>query len=191
MPEPWLSKYKGKYDQGYDAIRAARIARLQSRGIVPYSFTPSKPAPETLTSSPASAKNGTSAALYTSAVHDAADGYVDYRAGLINKGWSSLTDLEKKAQARYMEIYAGMVSNLDYHVGRLIQHLQDIGEYDDTFILFHSDNGADGWPISPGDPKATDEGNAAAGVYETLGSDNGLVNAKRCRIHYGQCAGPR
>ncbi len=35
VPEPWLSKYKGKYDQGYDAIRAARIARLQSRGLVP------------------------------------------------------------------------------------------------------------------------------------------------------------
>ncbi len=82
-----------------------------------------------------------------------------------------------------MEIYAGMVANLDYHVGRLIQHLQDIGEYDKTFILFHSDNGAEGWPISPGDPKATDEGNAAAGVYETLGGDNGQQNAKS--IHYG------
>ena len=183
VPEPWLSKYKGKYDQGYSAVRAARIARLQSLGVIPTSLTPSTPAPETLTSSAASAMNGKTGALYTSAVHSAADGYVDYRAGLVNKGWSSLSDLEKKAQARYMEIYAGMVSHLDYNIGRLIQHLQDIGEYDKTFILFHSDNGAEGWPISGGDPKATDEANAAAGVFETLGADNGAQNAKS--IHYG------
>jgi len=83
-----------------------------------------------------------------------------------------------------MEIYAGMVSNLDYHIGRLIQHLQDIGEYEKTFIVFHSDNGAEGWPIDSGaDPKTTDEANAQPGVFETLGSDNGLQNAKN--VKYG------
>jgi arylsulfatase len=183
VPEPWFSKYKGSYDQGYDPIRAARIARLKSLGVIPNSLTPSNPAPENLTQV-ASANNGTSSAKYISAVHPASDGYVDYHAGAINKNWSTLSDLEKKSQARYMEIYAGMVSNLDYHIGRLIQHLQDIGEYEKTFIVFHSDNGAEGWPIDSGaDPKATDEGNAAPGVYETLGADNGKQNAKS--IHYG------
>jgi arylsulfatase len=184
VPEPWLSKYKGKYDQGYDAIRAARIARQKALDIIPNSFTPSTPQPETLVTTPASANNGKSGAQYISAVHPASDGYVDYHAGAVDKYWSSLSDLEKKSQARYMEIYAGMVSALDYHIGRLIQHLQDIGEYDKTFIVFHSDNGAEGWPIDNGaDPKKTDEANAQPGVFETLGTDNGLQNAKN--VKYG------
>jgi arylsulfatase A-like enzyme len=184
VPEPWLSKYRGRYDQGYDAIRNARIARLQSLGIIPYSWTPHPVLPETLTRPAPSANNGTAAAKYLSAVHALADGYVDYGPGYVNKGWASLTDLEKASQARYMEIYAGMVSNLDNNIGLLIQHLKDIGAYDDTFVMFQSDNGAEGWPIDSGaDPKATDEANAAPAVFATLGTDNGLTSAKR--LQYG------
>ncbi len=184
VPEPWLSKYRGRYDAGYDAIRAARITRLQNLGIIPYSWTPHPAVPEVLTQNPGTANNGTVNAKYLSAVHDAADGYVDYGQNFVNKNWTSLSALEQKAQARYMEIYAGMVSNLDYNVGLLIQHLKDIGEYDDTFIMFQSDNGAEGWPIDSGaDPKATDESYASAAIYPTLGTDNGTQNARR--LQYG------
>lgn len=41
-----------------------------------------------------------------------------------------------------MELYAGMVDNLDYNIGRLIDYLKDIGEYENTLIVFMSDNGA-------------------------------------------------
>jgi arylsulfatase A-like enzyme len=43
-----------------------------------------------------------------------------------------------------MELYAGMVENLDYHVGRLVEHLKEIGEYDNTIFLVFGDNGAEG-----------------------------------------------
>ena len=43
-----------------------------------------------------------------------------------------------------MELYAGMVENLDFHVGRLVQHLKDIGEYDNTIFIVFGDNGAEG-----------------------------------------------
>ena len=43
-----------------------------------------------------------------------------------------------------MEIYAAMVSNMDYHIGRLLQYLEKTGKLDNTFIVFISDNGADG-----------------------------------------------
>jgi arylsulfatase A-like enzyme len=43
-----------------------------------------------------------------------------------------------------MEIYAGLVENLDYHVGRLIDHLKQIGEYDNTIFIVFGDNGAEG-----------------------------------------------
>jgi arylsulfatase len=56
--------------------------------------------------------------------------------------WDDLSEEEKSKESRKMEIYAGMVSNLDENVGRLIQHLKEIGEYDNTVIIFMSDNGA-------------------------------------------------
>jgi arylsulfatase A-like enzyme len=43
-----------------------------------------------------------------------------------------------------MELYAGMVENLDFHVGRLIDHLKSIGEYDNTIFIVFGDNGAEG-----------------------------------------------
>jgi arylsulfatase len=43
-----------------------------------------------------------------------------------------------------MELYAGMVENLDHHVGRLIDHLKQIGEYENTIFIVFGDNGAEG-----------------------------------------------
>ncbi len=43
-----------------------------------------------------------------------------------------------------MELYAGMVENLDFHVGRLIDHLKEIGEYENTVFIVFGDNGAEG-----------------------------------------------
>ena len=43
-----------------------------------------------------------------------------------------------------MELYAGMVENMDYHIGRLIDHLKKIGEYDNTIFIVFGDNGAEG-----------------------------------------------
>jgi arylsulfatase A-like enzyme len=43
-----------------------------------------------------------------------------------------------------MELYAGMMENMDYHVGRLIQHLKQIGEYENTIFIVFGDNGAEG-----------------------------------------------
>ena len=56
--------------------------------------------------------------------------------------WDSLSTTEQKREARKMELYAGMVDNLDYNIGRLIDYLKDIGEYENTLIVFMSDNGA-------------------------------------------------
>ena len=44
-----------------------------------------------------------------------------------------------------MEAYAGMIDNMAYHVGRIITVLKDIGEYDNTIVMFTSDNGPNPW----------------------------------------------
>lgn len=60
-----------------------------------------------------------------------------------------------------MEVYAGMVEALDYRYGRVIDFLKDIGEYENTVILFLFDNGANPWYSAdyPGadDPKFLDQ----------------------------------
>ncbi len=58
------------------------------------------------------------------------------------KPWDSLSPEEQKKEARKMELYAGMVDNLDHNIGRLLKYLKGIGKYDNTLILFMSDNGA-------------------------------------------------
>ena len=50
---------------------------------------------------------------------------------------------QKKLSARRMEIYAAMLSNMDYHIGRVLDHRQKIGLLDDTVVIFLSDNGAE------------------------------------------------
>ncbi|MEN8130195.1 MAG: sulfatase-like hydrolase/transferase [Pseudomonadota bacterium] len=44
-----------------------------------------------------------------------------------------------------MEVYAGMLDNMDYHFGRVVNFLKDIGEYDNTIVIFLSDNGPNPW----------------------------------------------
>ncbi len=43
-----------------------------------------------------------------------------------------------------MELYAGMVENMDFHIGRLVSYLKEIGEYDNTIFIVFGDNGAEG-----------------------------------------------
>lgn len=57
--------------------------------------------------------------------------------------WENLSIEEKKYNAKSMAVYAGMVDAMDHHIGRLIQHLKDIGEYENTIFIFTSDNGAE------------------------------------------------
>lgn len=149
-PDNFIDRYKGVYDVGYDVIREKRLKQQKRLGIIPANFTPNEGLPETLTAEPETANNNTPNARYINARTYNDPSYIDHGPGFVNKKWSSLTADEKKLQIRYQEIYAAMVENLDWNIGRLIQHLKDIGEYDNTFIVFHSDNGAEGGTLSPG-----------------------------------------
>ena len=108
VPEPWLSKYRGQYDEGYEILKDKRAKNAKQRGIFP--------------------KDAPSSPIYEQV-----------------KAWDSLTDEQRGLEARGMESYAGLVSNMDYHFGRLVSFLKDIGEYENTIIIFLSDNGSNPW----------------------------------------------
>ncbi len=59
------------------------------------------------------------------------------------KAWKSLTPEEQKLYARFMEVYAGFLEYTDYEIGRLVNHLKESGQYENTaFIVIVGDNGA-------------------------------------------------
>jgi len=68
--------------------------------------------------------------------------------------WARLSEAERIAESKKMEIYAAMISDLDTHVGEILDYLESAGKLDSTIIVFLSDNGpegslfeATGWPV--------------------------------------------
>jgi arylsulfatase A-like enzyme len=56
--------------------------------------------------------------------------------------WDVLSDDERRLFARHMEVYAAAVDGVDQSIGRLLAALDDLGQRDNTIIVFTSDNGA-------------------------------------------------
>ena len=55
--------------------------------------------------------------------------------------WDELSDQERELFARHMEVYAAMVDGIDQSVGHLLGALDELGERDNTIVIFLSDNG--------------------------------------------------
>ena len=58
--------------------------------------------------------------------------------------WASLPDDEKKFYERRQEVFASMIDRVDQEIGRISKKLKEVGRYDNTLIIFLSDNGAQG-----------------------------------------------
>mgnify|MGYP003683159989 CR=1 FL=1 len=57
--------------------------------------------------------------------------------------WETLSPERQAYEAKRMAVYGAMVEAMDHHIGRLVEHLKAIGEYDNTIFIFSSDNGAE------------------------------------------------
>ena len=102
----WSEKYRGKFDQGWDALREETFERQKKLGVIPNDSVLT-PRPDAL------------------------------------PAWDSLSDSEKKLYARQMEVYAGFQENADWNVGRLLDAVQEMGELDNTLVIYiFGDNGA-------------------------------------------------
>jgi len=57
--------------------------------------------------------------------------------------WDSFSEKGKEFLRYQMEINASFLEHVDFHVGRVIQHLDDMGELDNTLVIYlTADNGA-------------------------------------------------
>ena len=88
--------------------------------------------------------------------------------------WDKLSEKERRIHARRMEIYAGAIDNLDDNVDRLLAYLRETGKFENTLILFMSDNGAAGfygWQSEP----LIKRFNNANNTLENLGRDGSMM----------------
>jgi len=60
------------------------------------------------------------------------------------EAWEEMSVEERADASRDMEVYAAMIDYLDEQIARVFDYLKEIGEYDNTMIIFLSDNGANG-----------------------------------------------
>lgn len=85
--------------------------------------------------------------------------------------WEELSVEERKIEAGKMEVYAAMIENLDYNVGRVLQKLSDEGMLENTIILFLSDNGA-----NPHDLTAYKNSGAVDNSYDNMGRIGSFIS---------------
>ena len=105
-PRSFIDKYKGRYREGWTALRQERLLRAAELGLIPKST-----------------------AMVTMAT---------------TQSWEALSDKARLHMERQMEVYAGMAEAMDFHVGRLMAHLRQTGQFDNTVFVFMSDNGPEG-----------------------------------------------
>lgn len=55
--------------------------------------------------------------------------------------WDLLSHFEKEEETRRMQVYAAMIDRMDQNIGMILDKLKEIGKYDNTIIVFTSDNG--------------------------------------------------
>jgi arylsulfatase A-like enzyme len=81
--------------------------------------------------------------------------------------WDTLSADQKRLYARMMEVYAGALSHADYHIGRLLDAIEQSGQKDNTLVIFMmGDNGASAEGTLQG--TTNEVGTAANGVKESI-----------------------
>jgi len=66
------------------------------------------------------------------------------------RSWDSLTEAQQRHEATRMEVNAGMLDAMDFHLGRLIAHLQQTEAFANTLFIITSDNGPEPSSLTPG-----------------------------------------
>lgn len=164
LPED-IAKYKDTYRKGWPATRAARFEKQKQMGLV--HTTLSDPEPQITAPS---GKESDLDILGPGETRHAVP-------------WDSLTEEQQQFQATKQAIHAAMIDRLDREVGRVLQQLKAMNAFENTLILFLSDNGASAEIMvrGGGHDKAAPMG--AAESYLCLGPGGSTVSNTPFRRH--------
>ena len=154
-PKEWIEKYKGRFDEGYEAMRVQTLARQKELGLIPADteLPPLNPigTPETRTG-----PDGKPFPMMDT-----------------TRPWDSLSDEEKELFARMAEVYAGFLAHADDQIGRLLGFLEEFGYRENTLVILVSDNGASG---EGGPNGSVNEMKFANGIPDTIEANLPLLD---------------
>jgi arylsulfatase len=123
-PPEDVARYREMYSAGWDAVRRERFRRMTDMGIVSHGL----PALERDVGPP----------------YHFPEALEQLGAGEISRPrpWLELTAEQRAFQAAKMAVHAAMVDRMDREIGRVLDQLRAMGAFDNTLIMFLSDNGA-------------------------------------------------
>lgn len=146
-----VERYLKSYDKGWDIVREQRWQRLRDMGIVDCALSPLEKE-----LAPRHFKPATLGQLGEGEVGRALS-------------WDDLTDAQKHFQATKMAIHAAMVDRMDQEIGRVLEQIRAMKAFENTLVLFMSDNGASSEMLVRGDGHDPAAAPGSAGSFLCLG----------------------
>jgi len=174
-----IACYRARYAKGWDAARKARWQRMRDAGLIDCDL--SRPEPDI--------KPGWN--LPAEQLHKRIGPGEVARA----VPWTDLTDRQKAFQATKMAIHAAMIDRMDREIGRVLDQLRKMGAWENTVVLFVSDNGASAEQIIRGDKHDPSAQPGSRRSYLCLGpgwstAANTPLRLHKSWVHEGGIASP-
>lgn len=160
-----IALYQDTYTEGWESIRAKRWKKMQELGILEGELS----RPEADLGPP----------------YDYPEDLKILGSGEVNKPvpWNTLTDEQKKFQSGKMAIHAAMIHRMDLEIGRVFEQIRAMGQWENTLILFLSDNGASAEIMVRDDGHDPSLPPGSAGTYLCLGPGWSTVSNTPFRRH--------
>lgn len=120
-----VEKYRGRYKVGWDTIRQRRYKKMKASGLLTEVYELSEPTDN------------------INRFRGRPEGDDDIRDKIpLYRPWSSLTEQEKDHLDLEMAVFAAMIDRMDQNIGRLLQKLKNQGVFQNSIIMYLSDNGS-------------------------------------------------
>lgn len=150
LPED-IARYAGAYDAGWEAVRQRRWKRQRELGLLDAAL--SRPEPD------------------LGPPYHFPEALAILGPGEVNRPvpWRSLNEIQKDFQSTKMAIHAAMVHRMDAEIGRVLARIREMGQWEDTLVLFLSDNGASAEIMVRDDGHDPSLPPGSAGTYLCLG----------------------
>lgn len=150
-PAEDIARYRSRYLGGWEALREERLKRQQAMG---------------LTTCGLSAVERQLGPPYHFPKDLEILGTNDVNRPL---PWDSLTPAQRAFQADKMAVHAAMIDRMDREIGRVLDQLRAMGAFDNTLVLFASDNGASAEMMVRGDGHNPQAAPGSAETFLCLG----------------------
>ena len=154
LPED-IAVYKDTYTEGWDSIRLKRWQRMRKMGLLDSARVSELSRVERNLGPP----------------YHFPQAFEILGNGEVNKPlpWKSLNDEQKRFQATKMAIHAAMIHRMDIEIGRVFNQIRKMGQWENTLVIFLSDNGASAEIMVRDDGHDPNLSPGSAGTYLCLG----------------------